>query len=348
MRRMIVSLAVVGATTWGMASNAVADSTTTTAPSSTTSTQGNTTTTSVTTAIRKPQWVAPLTGLPDPRGLTKRRSALTIKVENTPEARPQFGLEHADVVYEEIVEGGITRLAAIFDSYLPAKVGPVRSVRRTDREIVYPIGGIFAFSGGAQYALQSIATAPVKLFDESTAGAGMFRDPTRYAPHNLYANAVTLMKLGGHPRVPPPLFHYVSAKSPALGVRVGEFVVNFAAGYAVTYRWNGVTRSWQRSIFGRPDVTAAKVRLSPTNVIVMKVNYLGGVGRIGAEAELVGSGRVEIFSGGRLQKGRWLRSSLTHRTIYRTLAGRPIALQPGQTWVELLDKSETVSAYAPK
>src|SRR5487761_2050887 len=345
MRRFVASLAVIGAGVLALSSSAVADSTTTSGPASTTTSPVSTTLKPV--ATTKPPWLAPLTGLPDPRGLTKHRSALTIKVENTPEARPQFGLEHADVIYEEIVEGGITRLAAIFDSYLPVKVGPVRSVRRTDREIVYPIGGIFAFSGGAAYALQSIATAPVKLFDESTAGSGMFRDPTRYAPHNLYANAVTLMKMGGRVRVATPLFHYASAKSPAVGVRVGSFVVNFAAGYAVSYRWNSVTRSWQRSIFAQPDVTAAKVRLSPVNVIVMKVNYLSGVGRIGAEAELVGSGGVEVFSDGRVQKGRWLRSSINHPTIYRTLAGKAIQLRAGQTWVELLDNSETVSVYAP-
>ena len=100
-----------------------------------------------------PRRVAALTGLPDPTAVTKRRSALTIKIDNTPQAHPQYGINKADVVYEEIVEGGITRLAAIFNSNLPTKVGPVRSVRRTDREIVFPIGGIFAFSGGAQYAI---------------------------------------------------------------------------------------------------------------------------------------------------------------------------------------------------
>ena len=145
----------------------------------------------------------------------KRRSALTIKIENTPEARPQYGIEKADVVYEEICEGGITRLAAIFNSSLPTKVGPVRSVRRTDREIVYPIGGIFAFSGGAQYAINSIETAPVKTLDQSNSGSAMFRDPQRYAPHNLYADAVLLMAKGGTPKPPPALFTYNSGSKRA-------------------------------------------------------------------------------------------------------------------------------------
>src|ERR1700683_2490962 len=156
--------------------------------------------------------VAALTGLPDPTAVTKRRSALTIKMDNTPQAHPQYGINRADVVYEEIVEGGITRLAAIFNSNLPTKVGPVRSVRRTDREIVFPIGGIFAFSGGAQYAITSIETAPVKLIQESNAGAAMYRDPTRPPPHNLFANAVLLMKEGGKVHPPPALFTYVRSE----------------------------------------------------------------------------------------------------------------------------------------
>ncbi len=324
-----------------LATVAVADTTTTT---TTTEASTSTTTSSVvtTTTVRKVR-VAPLTGLPDPTRVTRRRSALTIKIENTPAARPQYGIEKADVVYEEICEGGITRLAAIFNSNAPTKVGPVRSVRRTDREIVYPIGGIFAFSGGAQYALNSIATAPVKTFDQSNSGGAMFRDLKRYAPHNLYANAALLMKKGGRPTPPPALFRYVTGSGPMPGERVRSFVVGFAAGYATSYAWDPKTASWDRSIFGYPDVTASGTRLSPKNVIVMTVHYLGGLGVIGAEAQLTGSGQVDVFSGGTVQRGTWSRSNLRRPILYRVANGRVIALKPGQTWVALLDASEHVS-----
>ncbi len=92
---------------------------------------------------------APLTGLPDISGDAAMRPALTIKIENTPDAMPQWGITKADDVYEEIVNGGITRLAAVFNSSAPTQIGPVRSVRPTDTQIVYPLGGIFAYSGGA-------------------------------------------------------------------------------------------------------------------------------------------------------------------------------------------------------
>ena len=309
----------------------------------------DTTTTTSTTTTTTPvphRRVAALTGLPDPTAVTKRRSALTIKMDNTPQAHPQYGINEADVVYEEIVEGGITRLAAIFNSNLPTKVGPVRSVRRTDREIVFPIGGIFAFSGGAQYALSSIETAPVKLIDQSNAGAAMFRDLTRPPPHNLFANAELLMKEGGKVHPPPPLFTYVSRNAPALGAPVGSFTVNFLSGFATSYQWNGKTRTWLRSIFGTPDVTATGVRVAPTNVIVMSVNYFGGVGVEGSYAQMVGSGPVEVFSDGRLQKGTWFRRNIRLKTAYRSASGKVIALRSGQTWVELLATGETVSVYA--
>jgi len=339
MRRLPILSAVLIVVGAGVASASGADTTTTTSTTSTTP---------ITIKAPAHQRVAALTGLPDPTAVTKRRSALTIKMDNTPEAHPQIGVNEADVVYEEIVEGGITRLAAIFNSNLPTVVGPVRSVRRTDREIVFPIGGIFAFSGGAQYAVASIETAPVKLFDQSTAGGAMFRDTKRPPPHNLFANAAALMKMGGKVHTPPALFSYISRAKPAVGAPVGSFTVNFAAGYAVSYQWDATIHRWLRSIFGAPDREANGVQVTPANVVVMSVNYIGGVGVEGSYAQMVGSGPVEIFSDGRLQKGKWFRSKIRLKTAYRTATGKTIDLRPGQTFVELLATGETVSVSAPK
>ncbi len=315
------------------------------AGASDTATTSSTTTTTQPTTTTTPRhvYVDPLTGLPDPHHLTEHRSALTIKIDNTPQAMPQYGVQEADVVYEEIVEGGITRLAAIFDSQLPTVVGPVRSVRRTDREIVFPIGGIFAFSGGAQYALRSIATAPVKLYDESNSGPAMFRDPNRPVPHNLFANALLLMKKDGVPRPTRPLFTYLAPGQFAHGPKVRAFTVGFEAGYAVTYTWNPSARRWDRSLFGSLEKSANGVQLAPKNVIVMSVNYVGGVGVIDSYAQLVGSGPAEVFTGGVVQHGHWSRSNLYHRTVFTNDQGKVIRLAPGQTWVELLSNTERVT-----
>lgn len=335
MRRVLTALALgaVGVALAAGPAGGSGSTTTTTAPGATTSTP-------------TPVYVDPLTGLPDPHHVTRDRAALTVKIDNTPEAMPQFGVQDADDVYEEIVEGGITRLAAIFDSRLPAVVGPVRSVRRTDREIVFPIGGIFAFSGGAEYALRSIATAPVTLVDESTAGAAMFRDPSRAVPHNLLANAQLLMKFHGAPRPTRPLFDYLAPGAYAHGPAVRSFTVGFPAGYAASYTWDATTRTWDRSLFGSPERAANGAPISPKNVIVMDVDYVGGVGVIDSYAQLVGSGPAEVFTEGVVQHGHWFRKSLRARTVFKNDQGRVIDLAPGQTWVELLASGEPVTITA--
>ena len=305
-----------------------------------------TSTTTTTTTTPPPTYpTAPLSGLKDPTGLSVKRPALTIKIENTPEALPQWGVDQADVVYEEIVNGGITRLAAIFNSHAPVKVGPVRSVRPTDTQIVWPLGGIFAYSGGAAYAVASISTAPVKLIDESRAGAAMFRDPSRYAPHNLFAVAPSLFAFTGASPVPPPvLFTYRSGTKPPGGPSVSKIVVPFPSIYGVTWTWNVATQSWDRTLFGQPDVTGTGVRESPKNVVVMFVNYVNGIGTEASYANLQGSGPVTIFTDGKKLVGTWSRGSSKGDVVtYQSATGKPIALTPGQTWVELLNTGAALS-----
>lgn len=295
------------------------------------------TTSTTTTTVAIP--TAPLTGLADPGGAALTRPALTIKIENTPEALPQWGVDRADVVYEEIVNGGITRLAAVFNSQAPLKVGPVRSVRPTDTQVVWPLGGIFAYSGGAAYAVASISTVPsLKLIDESAAGAAMFRDPTRQAPHNLYAVAPSLFKFGGTPTPPPKLFAYRAAADKVVGAKVASVVVPFPSIYPVTWTWDVTTASWDRTLFGRPDVTGNGVRESPKNVVVMWANYVNGIGTEASYANLQGSGTAAIFTHGQEVLGTWSRgSSKSDVVTYQTAGGKTISLTPGQTWVELLN-----------
>ena len=308
-------------------------------------TSSTTTTSSTATTTTAPHYpTAPLTGLVDPSGLSLKRSALTVKIENTPEALPQWGVDQADVIYEEIVNGGITRLAAIFNSTAPSKVGPVRSVRPTDTQIVWPLGGIFAYSGGAPYAIASVSTAPVKLIDESNAGSAMFRDSSRVAPHNLYAVAQGLFAKGGSPVPPPALFSYRRGTAAPSGAPVTSVVVPFPSIYTVTWTWNASTASWDRTLFGQADVTGTGVRESPKNVIVMYVNYVNGIGTMASYGDLQGSGPVAVFTDHKQIMGTWSRGSSKSDVItYQTSTGAPIALTPGQTWVELLNVGVKIS-----
>jgi hypothetical protein len=303
----------------------------------TTTTRGSSTTTSssTSTTVALRGVIAPLTGVRDVTSGSSRRPALTVKIENTPMARPQIGLDQADVIYEEVVESNITRLLAIFQSHVPGVVGPVRSVRRTDQGVVTPIGGIFAYSGGAAYAIASIRTAPVTLVDETRAGGAMFRDHSREKPHNLFAKPAALFAFGGTPVPPPSIFAYRGAHTKAPGTTVTNVGVGFGNGYAVSYAWNKKHKSWDRSIFGDRDLVASGKQESPRNVVVLFVNYEGGAGVIGAEAELVGEGDMAVFSDGHRINGRWVRPDRAQPIRLRDASGAVVRLTPGQTWVEL-------------
>jgi hypothetical protein len=289
---------------------------------------------------------APLTGFPDPLGAAEKRCAITVKIDNTVEGHPKYGVEQADAVYEEVVEGGITRLAAIFNSQAPDRVGPLRSVRKTDQSLVWPIGGIFAYSGGAPYAIASINTAPVVQLDETRAGSLMFRDHSRYAPHNLYAHVDQMYARCGKPVPPPALFTYRDVHSKLVGVPTSSVRVGFLAGFAVTWTWDAPSGTWKRSIFGSPEMVAAGTQFAPQNVVVMFVSYIGGDPNhagVGAEAVLTGTGKALVFSSGREIVGTWSRPDKNQPAQLLDAAGKVIALNPGQTWVELPDNSYSVT-----
>ena len=301
---------------------------------------------SSTTTTKTPP-VAPLTGVPDPDGGAQTRPVLSIKVENTPEARPQTGLESADVVWNEVVEGEITRFLAMYQSRSTDVVGPIRSVRYTDPLIVWPVGGIFAFSGGAQGPLDAIEAAPVNAVDEEKAGDAMFRDSSRRAPHNLFGHPDQLWALGGTPVPPPPLFAYLKAGKAPLGTPAASVSIAFKGRYSVGYTWDAASGAWMRSTEGRPFMSRASAQIATQNVVILPVVYAGGVGKEGAEAQLVGQGTATVLSGGTVTRGVWVRPDKSRPMRLQTSDGTQIRLVPGSTWVELPDVSYPVSVAPP-
>ena len=264
-----------------------------------------------------------------------------MKVENTEAARPQAGIDQADVVYEEVVEGNITRFVAVFNSTVPAVIGPVRSVRNEDADIVWPLGGIFAYSGGAPVNVEAINAAPVHAVDENNTNVLVRNEPSqprRGAPHNLYGLGQPLFDLGGDPKPPPALFSYLAPGAPPVAARgIQEFHVGFAAGYDPTWTWDGATWSWKRSIRGVPQTVVGGAQVAPANVVVQFTPYAGE-----AEAQTVGEGDVWIFSDGTVRAGRWVRPDKAQPARYVDATGATIPLRPGRTWVELLPAGSVV------
>lgn len=301
-----------------------------------------------TTTEPPPAPPAPLTGLPMPGGVPLR-PVLAVKIENTPIARPQSGLDVADVVYEEVVEGKITRFLAMFQSTTTEAVGPIRSVRATDPNIVWPVGGIFAYSGGVDFNVRLIREAPVNAVDETAAQANdsMYRDRGREAPHNLYGVPDKLWELGGQPAPPPSLFQYLGEGETFAGEPVAAVVVPFESGYAPTYTYDAPTKSWKRSYGFDPFVAASGRQIAPANVVIQFVDYAGGAGNEGAEGVTVGEGDVWVFADGQLVRGRWVRPDRAQPAAFVDGGGRPIKLVPGSTWVHLVPIGAIPEVIAP-
>lgn len=280
--------------------------------------------------------VAPLTGLPDPSQQSLNRPALSVKIENTPQSRPQTGLDVADVVYEEVTEADITRFIAVFNSEIPDVVGPVRSVRLMDIDLMPPLGGIYAYSGGARPVVEDIRAVPnLNTVDETQAGDAMFRDKDKRAPHNLYGRGPGLIDKGGQPIPVKPLFSYLEGGAAFNGEAVAQFTVGFRAGYAVAYGFDPASRTWKRSQGLLPHTVASGAQIAPTNVIVEFVPCCIQ-GSEGGNFQTVGQGDAWVFTDGKLVRGRWSRSERSQATKYTDAAGAEIKLAPGRTWVELL------------
>jgi Protein of unknown function (DUF3048) N-terminal domain/Protein of unknown function (DUF3048) C-terminal domain len=317
------------------------------------STTTTATTIATTTTPPPPPPVSPLTGLPatDPEVL--KRPALVVKIDNADgngsgnQARPQVGLNQADVVYEEMVEGSVTRLAAIFQSADSDPVGPIRSARTTDVALFSPLNNpLFAWSGANADFVVIIHAAPLIDVGYSLHSDLYTRRDTHPGPHNLYSSTPQLYGLTPPDAIaPPPLFEYRAAGealSPT-AKPVGSVHLQFGGGGGsapVDYSWNTAVGGFDRSQKGTPHVDENGTQITPPNVVIEFVDYVdtGYVDVSGApvpEAQLVGTGTCWVLTNGMLVEGQWTKASPEAVTTYADAAGAPIKLTPGRTWVEL-------------
>ena len=272
--------------------------------------------------------------------------ALTVKVENTDDAYPLAGLERADVVYEEPVEGGITRFAAIFHCRQAARVGPIRSARTTDPKIVlaYADDPLLAYSGANPKVAAGIDAAGIISLTETSANAAYTRDDARFAPHNLFASTKELLKIGlqmGAEDAPPTAPFTFDTAIPEPSKPRTFASVSFSSSNVVEWRWSD--GRWVRQLDGAPMTSEAGAPIAVSNVVIQEVvmtesDIVDVTGSHSPELKLLGRGRAWILRDGRLIVGRWHRSSLGDVTIFETKAGEEIALDPGRTFVELMPK----------
>jgi hypothetical protein len=277
---------------------------------------------------------APLTGeagFNDPD-----RPALVVKIDNVDAARPPEGVNLADVVYEEEVEAGLTRLAAVFHSRDVDNVGPVRSVRSSDVGLLPQLNRpLFASSGGNPGVRAELADSTLVEVGHTEYPDLYRRAGNRRAPHNLFTSTSALRQAAaGQGGAPPSLFSYrAPGTPPSTAVPASGVAVNFRAA-KIDYSWTG--SGWARSQNGKAHVDAAGRQVAPKNVVVQFVNYgTSAADANSPEAITTGSGDAWIFTEGTLVRGQWSRKNATSVTVFSDQDGNPIQLLPGSTWVEL-------------
>jgi len=317
-------------------------------PAPTTTTSTTTTTAPPTTPPPPPPPPTyPLTGLPVTDAAVAARAALAVKIDNVePASRPQIGINQADVVYEERVEGAVTRFLAVFHSNDAMPVGPVRSARTSDIGLFKPLGTpLFAWSGANGFFAARIRDAGIVDVGYDAASGFYHRAGGRRAPHNLMLNStIDVFNAGYGGTVPPQLFTYRAPGEPASGGTPTSGVnIVFAVGAGsapVDYLWNG--SGWGRSQSGTPHVDADGVQIAPENLIVSFTPYADSdvtdsFGVPIREAQTVGEGDAWVFTGGQVITAHWVKPALEAPTQYLDGAGQPIRLTPGRTWVALAE-----------
>lgn len=290
--------------------------------------------------------VLPLLGV---EGDVPDRSVLAVKIDGTERGRPQTGLAQADVVYEELTEGGLTRLLALYHSEDPETVGPVRSARSTDISLLADLENpLFAWSGANATFEAAVDAAALVDVGLASVPEAYERNSDRQAPYNLYASPEELRAAGADlaaVRAPTPLFSYLGRRETLDGPEV-ETVrgVTLAGGELTTsiaWDWDQESGTWLRSQDGSPHVDDRDERIGATNVVVRLTEYrdtglTDSAGSPVPEAVTVGEGDVLVLSDGKAQSGRWHQPTMGAPTTYTDAEGNELRLKPGKTWVEVL------------
>ncbi len=275
------------------------------------------------------QLTGQLTGVP----------ALAIKIDNAPGARPHIGLSQADIVYEEMVEGNLSRFIAVFQSQTPGAVGPVRSIRTGDFDVLEQFNTpLLGASGANRFVLAQLKNEPVINVNALVAGGAYYRTNSKSAPHNLLVDPAKLWDFAGdRGGIPSPIFSYRrdGAARPGVAESTGGVKIDFGNSTA-SYQWDVGRQGWLRTQNGTSHVENTGRRIAPDNVVVQVTQYQASAadGR-SPEAVTIGSGEAFVFTDGFMIRGTWSRSRADAPMVLKDQNGKIIKLTTGSTWVEL-------------
>jgi len=289
--------------------------------------------------------IAPLRGTPLDDGAGTNPS-IAAKIDNHVAARPQVGLEATDIVFEELVEGGLTRYVAVWQSSIPKELGPVRSIRPMDPDIVSPFKGIIAYSGGQPRFVELMKSTEVynAIHGQSDTATTFFRTPSKQAPHNVLVKAREVIADHKNLKAPGQQFGYAfdlaSSTAAKEGAAAKAINLTFGPPSKPSWKWDEAKSAWLRSQNGEKDKDSKGDQLSATNIVVLRVGVNSGLGV--PKTELVGKGEAWVAAGGNYVHAKWSKSSRTARIKLVDDTGAVIRLAPGNTWIEMVPSTGSV------
>jgi hypothetical protein len=262
--------------------------------------------------------------------------ALSVKICNVQNCEPLTGMNQADVVFEELVEGGITRYVAIWQSNVPEVVAPVRSVRPMDPEIVSSFGGIVAYSGWGPQEVRNMIldTGLVNIIENDT---NMFRLTTNVAPYNLALRAQQV--IAENPGLAAPQQQFAYSASPELssagrdGTPTSSITTVFSNYSDNSWTYDAASSKYLRSQWGGPELDEAGNQIASTNVVVMRVEIVDFMTL--PRTVMISSGEAWVSTGGKTIHGTWSKDSATSPIRLTDDYGMTIRLAPGNTWIEM-------------
>ena len=288
------------------------------------------------------QLLSPFTGEP----VAALGPVLAMKIDNVKDARPPTGLRSADIIYALPVEGGLSRLMAVFSSRVPPVIGPVRSAREDDLELLRQFGRpAFGYSGATPHLLPFVHRARIVDLYAGIAG-GYFRDPGRVAPHNLYARSATLLtEARGASKAGDIGFRF--GPLPAGGRAVSSYSVSYPAA-SFTFRWSAPDKRWLVLMDGKPSTAVEGGQLGGSTVVIqyteVKTSRFLEYGSRPPYAVSTGSGQAVVLRDGRAFDVHWSRPSADGGTTFTLGSGQRMTFAPGQVWVILASAPKSAPA----
>lgn len=285
----------------------------------------------------------PLTGL---KTATEER-AMVFQLDNFASARPQAGLEDADIVYEMLAEGNITRYMAVFYSKYPSVVGPVRSTRPYFVERAIEFDPFYVHVGGSMQGLTRVIQLKIADIDGISSSA-FYRVSHKKIPHNLYTTAELILKdaekRGFEMHSEPQFLDFNTTFDASIGVNAQtiRFVYrkptkNDTIGYSSSYKYNSEEKRYYRYTNNKAHLDEnSKNPIVCENILVQDVStkVVDDAGRL--EIQFIGSGTGRLYTGGKCVEVVWKKEDATKQTLFYYEDGTPIKLNPGKTWVQVM------------